>query len=253
MKSRTCHSSAACRPKSSSMLGRRPSARSRTVRNMIVDQPLAFGDRRSDAARRRSRHPFDAARAPCAARSAPARRGRAARATGASALLPGRSPAVATARASAASALLRSVLEHAQTRNTTISATTRPSSTVCQQSRCRSLRKRHAVVRPPRAARPGSRCSAPRFPGRSPAPLRAAARPHGEESWHFGRSSRLASSRTADQTPPSNPRASPAGSAIWSSRPTRTSSSASVAMFVRRNSASCSRYSGARSRATSSR
>ena len=34
-KSRTCHSSAGCRPKSSSMLGRSPSARSRTVRTML--------------------------------------------------------------------------------------------------------------------------------------------------------------------------------------------------------------------------
>ncbi len=53
--SRTCHSSAARRPKSSSMLGRRPSARSRTVRNILstscLDSAIAAPSRLSAGAR----------------------------------------------------------------------------------------------------------------------------------------------------------------------------------------------------------
>ena len=61
VKSRTCHSSAACRPKSSSMLGRRPSARSRTVRNMLSTSFLALGDRRADPLVAGRPDPLDAA------------------------------------------------------------------------------------------------------------------------------------------------------------------------------------------------
>ena len=61
MKSRTCHSSAACRPKSSSMLGRRPSARSRTVRNMSSTSSLHSATAAPTGYRQRRGYSFDPA------------------------------------------------------------------------------------------------------------------------------------------------------------------------------------------------